>query len=449
MKAIKLILVFAFFTLNLGFGQENENTYVLITNVSVWDGTSDNVVSADVLIENKHVKEVGTSIKAPRGAEVIDGKGGTLIPGLIDMHSHIGIKEGLLQGVADLDPFGLGALSADNCRRYLDQGFTTARDTGSPTEAIAKLIKNNALPGPRIYTSGAWITQTSGHADLGPWNDTRHSVDRLEGAEGVIVADGVPEVLKAVRRNLRKGATQIKMMAGGGVSSEWDPIQVTEYSFDELKAAVEATKDWGTYVTVHAYHDRSVNRAIDAGVRCVEHGFLVSEETVKRMADEGIALSLQGYMSFTAFAHPEEITFFTDDQRKKASQVHEGVVNLTKWARKHNVFTVTGGDMFGTPYIDMQAENIIVEVESLGYSSLEALKHSTSNAAVLLQGEDWTGSLDPYLGGKLGVIEEGAWADLIVVNGNPLDDITVLRDYKNNMKLIMKDGQVWKNTLEK
>ena len=230
------------------------------------------------------------------------------------------------------------------------------------------------------------------------------------------------------------------------MSSEWDPISVTQYSLEELQAGVGVAEDWGTYVTVHAYHDRSVNRCIDAGVRCIEHCFLVSEPTVKRMGEEGIALSLQGFMSYTMFAKPEEITFFTDDQREKAKQVHEGVVNLAKWAKKYDVHVVSGGDMFGTPFMDMQAENIIVEKE-LGFSNLEILKHSTSNAAVLLQGDEWTGEINPYKEGKLGVIQEGAYADLIILNANPLDNIEVLRDYRNNYLLIMKDGSIWKNIL--
>ncbi len=440
-----LLLTLAFCII---YAQEESPKLTLITNVNVWNGTSTSLKKADVLIENNLIKEVQSDIATPQGANTIDGKGGTLIPGLIDMHSHIGLREGLLQGVYDMDAYGMGALSADNCRKYLDQGFTTARDTGSPTEGIAKLIREGALPGPRIYTSGAWISQTSGHADVGGWNDTRNHKDAMEKSEAVIIADGVPEVLKAVRRNLRKGATQIKMMAGGGVSSEWDPITVTQYSVEEYEAAVGAAADWGTYVTVHAYHDRSVNRAIDAGVKCIEHCFLVSEPTVKRMADEGVSLSLQGYMSYTTFANPEDITFFTDDQKAKAQLVHEGVINLTKWAKKYGVHIVTGGDMFGTPFIDMQAENIIVEKE-LGFTNVEILMHSTSNAAMLLQSEEWTGGLDPYKGAKLGVIEAGAYADLIIINGSPLDNIEVLRDYKNNMKLIMKNGEVWKNILDK
>ena len=441
--ASNILLFLLIFNLH---AQEKNPQLTLITNVNVWDGNSTSLKNADVLVENNLIIEVSANISAPSWATTIDGQGGTLIPGLIDMHSHIGLREGLLQGVHDMDAYGIGALSADNCRKYLEQGFTSARDTGSPTEGIAKLIREGAIPGPRIYTSGAWISQTSGHADVGGWNDTRHFEDAMEKSEAVLIADGVPEILKAVRRNLRKGATQIKIMAGGGVSSEWDPITVTQYSIEEYEAAVGAAADWGTYVTVHAYHDRSVNRAIDAGVKCIEHCFLVTEPTVKRMAEEGVALSLQGYMSYTTFANPEDITFFTDDQKAKARLVHEGVINLTKWAKQYGVHIVSGGDMFGTPFIDMQAENLIVEKE-LGFTNVEILKHATSNAALLLQSEEWTGGLDPYKGAKLGVIEAGAYADLIILNDNPLDNIEVLRDYKHNMKLIMKDGEIYKNTI--
>ena len=194
--------------LTLWFGtalSQDSKSIILITNVNVWDGLRENAIPAEILIENNLITEVGEEIAAPEGAKVIDGKGGTVIPGLIDMHSHIGLRDGLLQGVHDVDAYGMGALSYDNCRRYLDQGFTTARDVGSPTEAISKLIRSGDIPGPRIYTSGAWISQTSGHADVGGWNDHRKFEDAMELSEAVLIADGVSEVQKAVRRNLRKG----------------------------------------------------------------------------------------------------------------------------------------------------------------------------------------------------------------------------------------------------
>jgi imidazolonepropionase-like amidohydrolase len=324
----------------------------------------------------------------------------------------------------------------------LEQGFTTTRGAGGPELGLAKAVNAGRIPGPRYFPSGPWISQTAGHADLGYWTDPVGHKDYSELTETSHVVDGVPEVLRAVRYNLRKGATQIKLMGGGGVSTVFDPLHVTQFTLEEMQAAVQAAEDWGTYVMVHAYHDRSVNRAIDAGARCIEHGFLMSEETVKRMAKEGIALSLQGFVGIASFAKPEEITFFNRDQQEKARRINQGGTKVIEWARKHGVFIVSGGDTFGQALLPRNIENVIIETE-FGFSPYEALKHATSNAAEVLA---WSGELNPYKDGPLGVIEPGAYADLLLIDGNPLEDLTVLRD-RDNLVVIMKDGVLYKNTL--
>lgn len=421
---------------------------ILITNVNVWDGTSDKLKSADVLIEKNLITQVKANIKAPEGATIIDGKGGTLIPGLIDMHSHLATSEGLAYGRDEYDAFAIGAIAAHNLTLFLDQGFTTTRGAGGPDLGLAKAVKNGLIPGPRFYPSGPWLSQTGGHADLGYWSDPVDFKDYAELVETSHVVDGRTEIIKATRYNLRKGATQIKLMAGGGVSSVFDPLNTTQFTLEELKTAVDIADDWGTYVLVHAYHDKSVNRAIDAGVKCIEHGALISEPTVKRMADEGIVWSLQGYMGYQSFADPTKMpSFFSEDQKKKAIQLFEGFPKVAKWARKHNVFIVSGGDTFGKAFVKNNIENVIVE-PSLGFTNLEALTHATSNPGKMLKEMGFMAiELDPYPDGKLGVIERGAYADILIYNGNPLNDLTVLRDYTNNLKLIMKDGKIYKNIL--
>lgn len=204
-------------------------------------------------------------------------------------------------------------------------------------------MNNDIIPGPRIYPSGGFLSQTGGHADTGSFNDVPGDVDDLEAHMFGFIADGVPEVIKAARHNLRASATQIKVMAGGGVASEFDPLHTTQYSLEELKAIVGVAEDYGTYVLVHAYHDRSVNRAIDAGVRVIDHNFLVSEETIIRMKEEGVALSIQAVMSLEAFGDPDSITFFSADQKAKAKQVNAGARQMMEWAVKHELLMVTGG----------------------------------------------------------------------------------------------------------
>jgi imidazolonepropionase-like amidohydrolase len=379
---------------------------------------------------------------------VIDGGGRTLMPGLIDMHSHLATAEGLPFGRDDYDAYSIGAIAAKNLQLFLDQGFTTTRGAGGPTLGLAKAIKAGLIQGPRFYPSGPWISQTAGHADLGYWTDPVGFRDYSEITETSHVVDGRAEILKAVRSNLRKGATQIKLMAGGGVSSQFDPLNVTQFTVPEIRAAVEAAEDWGTYILVHAYHDRSVNRAIDAGAKSIEHGALISEKTVKRMADENIVWSLQGYMGYKSFSDPSKMpSFFTADQKKKAIQLYEGFPKVAAWARKHGVFIVSGADTFGSDFVKKNIENVIVETE-LGFTPFEALLHSTGNAGKMLKEMGLMApELDPYPDGKLGVIQPGAYADLLLVDGNPLKDLTVLRDYRKNLKVIMKDGKIYKNTL--
>jgi len=438
--------------------EKKEPNQILITNVNVWDGRSDTVKKGvDVLIEGNLIKLVGAGIDAPK-AHKVDGKGGTVIPGLIDMHAHHSIHEGMLEGRNSYDQMAIGAISGLRLRDYLDQGFTTSRDAGGNVLGLAKAVRLGRIPGPRIFPSGGFLSQTGGHADTGLITDQIGDTDILERSGFGYIVDGKTEARRAARMNLRAGATQIKIMAGGGVASEFDPIHTTQFSSEEIEAIVGVAEDYGTYVTMHAYHDRAVNRAIDAGVRCVEHNFLVSEETIKRMKRENIALSIQSVMSLEVFdpKNVEKITFFSADQKAKAKMVNSGASQMLKWALKHDIIMVTGSDMFDKANVNRQIENILW-LKKVGFSNVQALKTATSSAAYVLS---WSGGMNPYKdaypdlsedekakkGIGLGVIEEGAYADLLIIKGNPLEKLEVLKD-RDNMQLIIKDGHLWKNTL--
>jgi imidazolonepropionase-like amidohydrolase len=315
MKKTMICIVALFLMVGIATAEEALDIppVTLIQNVNVWDGLANDVQpGVDVLVVGNTIRKVARNIPATATYEVdvkrekikkkrvnagtgegytlyvvdekggtrkeqvpvkvIDGKGGTLIPGLIDMHVHLATAEGLGDGRDNWDSFSIGAVAAHNLVLFLEQGFTTVRGAGGPDLGLAKAIRAGRIPGPRFYPAGPWITQTAGHADLGYWTDPMGWKDYSELTETSHVVDGRAEILKAVRYNLRKGATHIKLMGGGGVSSEFDPLNTTQFTLDEMKTAVEATEDWGTYVMTHAYHDRSVNRAIDAGVKCIEHG---------------------------------------------------------------------------------------------------------------------------------------------------------------------------------
>ena len=422
--------------------QDNAPRQVLFTNVNIFNGVDRALIkNGSVLVEGNLIKAVSAQpIKAPKAFKV-DGEGRTLMPGLIDMHSHLCIRNGMIEFRGDYDQMAAGAYTATAMQDYLDQGFTTVRDAGCNILGIAKAVNKGIVPGPRIFPSGGFLSQTGGHADTGFFNDRPGDADKLEAALFGYIVDGKVEAMKAARHNLRSGATQIKIMAGGGVASEFDPLHMTQFSLEEMKAIVGVAEDYGTYVMAHAYHDRSVNRAIDAGIRVIEHNFLVSEKTIIRMKEKGVALSVQAVMSLQAFGNPQAITFFNADQKAKATRVNSGAQQMLEWAVKHDLLMVTGGDMFG-PDLVRQADNIIWFNDKVANNPHLALKTATSNAAEVL---GFSGEMNPYKEGTLGKIEEGGYADIILVDGNPLEKLEAIR--RKNVHFVMKDGLVYKSWL--
>lgn len=418
---------------------------VLIKNVNVFDGTSDQLaLGRDVLVEGGLIKSIGEGLVADHASIVIDGSGRTMTPGLIDMHQHLMINgpDGLRNGAENMDFATIGAIAAQSM--YADllmKGITTVRDIGGNSLGLARYVQKDALTGPRIYSAGPALAPLGGHTDIGGWNQ-HHSEDEsvLMGLWATV--NGRDEVTKQARWNFRKGAAFLKAMPGGGVASDYDPLEVVNLTLDEMKAAVEIAEDHKTYVTVHAYRDDAVNRSLDAGVKCVEHNFLVSEETVIRMAEENIVLSLQGFMAVVAFAHPEQVPWYTAEQIRKAKQVHEGAMQMIEWAKKHGLFIISGSDMFAEN-APITKKNITIEVE-LGFTPIEALRHATGNAGKVLE---MSGpARNPYREGPLGVITEGAYADLLLWNSDPTQDIMILED-ESQLGLIMKGGDLFKNTL--
>ena len=446
-KSSKAILLLCFLLfVSHGITAQEEKTIILITNVKVWDGVSDKTISSDVLIENNKFKEIKSNIKAPNGATVIDGQGGTLIPGLIDMHMHLMLWGGTTEGTYNYDAYAQGARAKVMMDRLINMGYTTIRDIGGNSLSIAKLIQEGKLDGPRIYSSGPVISQTGGHGDWGPSNEGPGEGNYQTMTQNTHVVDGVPEVLKATRWNFRNGANFIKVMAGGGVASTFDPLNMTQMNMDELKAIVEVAEAYESYVAVHSYHDRSYNMALDAGVKSFEHGFLITEPTVKRMSEtEGVFWSWQPFGSYTLFAggFPE---WFTADMREKGAAVNKGAVVVPPLMRKYGVTVVLGSDMFGDE-VKFARTNIVSakEVPDTGYTDLEIMKMATSNCGKVLT---MSGpGRDPYKEAKLGVVEVGAWADLNIWNADPTKDVKVLAS-DDNLLLVIKDGKVYKSILK-
>ena len=445
MKYLKLLtLLTLVLTISVSAQDKKEDTHVLITNVNVWDAKGKDIVKADVLIENNLIKQVGPNIRAPRGADVIDGKGGTLTPGLIDMHTHIMLNgpKAFYTGQGDYDAFTIGAWAYRDMNLLMDQGFTSIRDIAGNSLGLAKAKVNGLIKGPRIWSSGPAFSSTGGHGDAGPWNQLPSENNQPNMTMNLATADGVADLIKRARWNFRHGAAFAKIMAGGGVASEFDPLEIIEYTQAEMEAIVSICNDNKTYATIHAYRDDAINRAIDAGVKCVEHGFLMSEETIKRMAREGIVLSLQGYVSVVQFAEATQIPWFSPEQVRKATQVNEGAKQMIEWARKHNLKMISGGDMFAenTP---IAIKNLTIE-GTLGFEPWEIMQHATKNAGEVLA---MSGpARNPYREGPIGVIEAGAYADVLIWEQSPLDDIDNL-EVEGNIKLMVQDGNVLKNTL--
>ncbi len=449
MKNVKVLCAVLLFSMsNILIAQEKteEVTTVLITNVNVWDGIADKSIAADVLIEGDKFKEIKAGIKAPKGATVIDGKGGTLIPGLIDMHQHLMLWGGTTEGTFDYDAYAQGARAKVMMDRLIGQGYTTLRDIGGNSLSIAQLVKEGKLDGPRIYSSGPVISQTGGHGDWGPANEMPGHGNYQTMTANTHVVDGVPEVIKAARWNFRNGANFIKVMAGGGVASTFDPLNMTQMNLDELKAIVEVAEAYESYVAVHAYHDRSYNMALDAGVKSFEHGFLITEPTVKRMSEtDGVFWSWQPFGSYTLFAggFPE---WFTADMREKGAAVNKGAVIVPPLMRKYGVPVILGSDMFGEE-VKFARTNIVSakEVPNTGYTDLEIMKMATSNGGKILTRSG--PGRDPYKAAKLGVVEVGAWADLNIWTEDPTKDVNILKS-DDNLKVVIKGGKVYKNSLE-
>ncbi len=415
---------------------------ILLRNVNIFDGANGRLVEGQgVLVEGRLIKALVASADTVADADVIDCGGRTLMPGMIDAHWH-SILAGISQMAAmTADIPYVHLVAAQEAERTVLRGFTTVRDVGGPAFALKRAIDEGRIAGPRIYPSGAMISQTSGHGDFRMRTSlprtSQTGLDITETAGIAAIADGEAEVLRRVREQLMLGASQIKIMGGGGVSSAYDPIDVLQYSETEMKAAVSAASDWGTYVCIHAYTSAAVQRALKCGVKSIEHGQLVDEETAKRIADSGAWWSLQPFLNDEdANEKP------TPEGRAKQQQVAQGTVNAVEWSRKYNVKVALGTDILFSPAGTTTQGKQLAKF-ARWYDNADVLRLLTSGNAELA---GLSGARNPYPG-KLGRIEAGAYADILVIDGNPLEDISLIADPERTMKLIMKDGRIHKNTL--
>ncbi|KGR36012.1 prolidase [Vibrio campbellii] len=431
--------IFGFILLAISLGANASST--LIKNANVFDGTSKHLKKGmSVLVEGNKITAMGRSISEPKEVTVIDAKGKTLIPGLIDAHWHTMFANASMRELMNSDFGYLNLVAAKGANNTLMRGFTTIRDAGGNPFAIKQASDEGLIDGPRIYPSGGPISQTSGHFDYrGRFDVPANSNDPLNYLERnslAIVADGVPEVTKRVREQLRLGATQIKLAAGGGVSSSYDPIDVAEYTYEEFKAAVDVAESWNTYVMVHVFTNKGAQTALKAGVKSIEHGNLLSEETFKMMKEKDAWLSMQ-----PIFDDEDAIPFPPGSfQEAKFKLVTKGTARGIELAKKYGVPIAFGTDMLFDPSLANKQGKFLTKLTPW-FEPWEILKMATHDNAQLLK---LSGPRDPYPG-KLGVIEKDALADLILIDGNPLEDIMLVANAEEKFVLIMKDGKIYKN----
>jgi imidazolonepropionase-like amidohydrolase len=366
----------------------------LFENVLIFDGKSTALSGpSNVLVRGNKIETISSQpIAVDRRADtrIITGGGRTLMPGLIDVHWHA-----MLAGVTPAQALGdvgyNNLVAGDEATETLMRGFTTVRDVGGPVFGLKRAIDDHIVKGPRIYPSGAVITVTSGHGDFRQLNELPRTIggllSRMEQIGSSMVADSPDEVRLRVREQLMQGASQIKLTAGGGVSSPFSPLDVTTFTEAELRAAVEAADNWGTYVTVHAFTPAAIQRAVAAGVKCIEHGFLMDEATARVLTEKGIWLSLQPL--------PEELRqgFAAGTvERAKADEVWPGIANAYELAKKYKIKTAWGTDVLFSRAL-AERQGAILASLARWYTPAQALVMATGTNADLLA---LSGKRNPY-----------------------------------------------------
>jgi imidazolonepropionase-like amidohydrolase len=403
---------------------------IIFANAAVLDGTCrERREDHHVLVEGKQIREVSDRpIRA--AAETIDLDGRTLMPGLIDAHVHVLAVDAALARLSDR-PVTLLTLQATKVLEgMLARGFTTIRDAGGADGGLAEAVEEGLVRGPRIFPSGMALSQTGGHGDTRPRTQSVVTCACCEGGINLSrIADGVTECRRAARDELRKGATQIKILASGGVASPYDPIWNLQYSEEEVRAIVEEARAWHTYVLAHAYSPEAIRRSIDFGVRSIEHGNLIDRATAEHVAGAGafVVPTLATYDALHRFGREFG---FPEVSMAKLAEVREAGLHSLDILQSVGVKIGYGTDLLG-PMHRYQSREFVIRAEAM--SPFDIIRSATIVNAELLNRP-----------GELGVVASGARADLIVVDGNPLADISLFDGQGEHLTHIMKDGVFYK-----
>ncbi|MCM2502069.1 amidohydrolase family protein [Aureimonas altamirensis] len=425
----------------MGKAQDRPSARIVLRNLRLFDGTADTLADGvQVVVEGNRIAALDTTnATPPDDARVIDCGGRVLMPGLIDAHWHTLYAAVPLPVLMTAEPGMIFAASTAEAERTLMRGFTTVRDMGGPVFSFKQAIDSGIIVGPRIFPSGAMITTSGGHADLRmPFEIPRDgalSVSELMGTAAIV--DDAGDLKRRVREQLLQGASQIKLVGGGGVSSPRSPLDMSTFDEDELRAAVAVARDWNTYVSVHAYAPETVRRSLMTGVGCVEHAHLMDEETARLFAEREVWLSTQPFLTM------DDAASQTGPGVERVRQLFEGTPRVYEYARRYGIRTAWGSDVLFSPELAPR-QNIMLTHLGRWYSNAEVLRSATSVNAELLA---MSGPRTPY-DGRLGVIQAGALADMILIDGNPLDDLSLLENPSERLSLIVKDGVIVKTMLE-
>lgn len=414
---------------------------VIFTNFRLFDGKSAALRDGlFIVIDGDHIAQLGQGQPpSAEGKTLVDCRGMVMMPGLIDMHWHSLLAALPIATILQADMAFVHLAASAEAERTLQRGFTTVRDAGGPAFALKQAIDAGLISGPRIYPSGAMITTTGGHGDfrsLAELPRTSSQVSQTEKDGGSAIADSEDEVRLRVREQFIQGATQIKLVGCGGVSTPRSPLDMLTFTEKQLRAAVETAGDWGTYVMVHAYTPEAVQRSVAAGVQCIEHGHLIDDRTAALMAKNGTWLSTQPFTS------TDDVGPLTGTSAAKFEEVMTGTDNMYKLAAKHGLKTAFGTDLIFSAALATRQGTMLTHM-TRWYGNAQVLHMATGVNAQLL---GLSGKRNTYPR-ALGVLEQGAYADLLLVDGNPLENIALIAEPQRNLRAIMKDGKFYKNTL--
>ena len=407
---------------------------ILFTNACLLDPHADELQGGvSVLVEGETIREVSAKPVQAANADVIDCKGRTLMPGLIDCHVHVMLSEVNIRSLEAIPLTMMTVRAAALMRAMIDRGFTTVRDTGGADWGVRDGVAQGLLPGPRMFIAGRALGPTGGHSDARRRTDTGSACKCCNAMSFCLeVVDGVDAVRAAVREQLRQGVDQIKIMVSGGVASPYDPLDSRQFSLEEIRTAVEEADAFGRYTQAHAYTAEAITRAVSQGVRTVEHGNLIDEKSAALMKEKGAYL-VANLVAYYAMKERAKDFGMTSEMLAKNDLVIDGGLKSLEICKRAGVPVGYGSDLLGQLQVD-QSREFLFRREVL--SPIEIIRQATLVGAEILR-----------MPGKLGVVKPGAFADILVVDGDPIKKLELLTGQGENLSVIMKAGRFHKNRL--